>query len=153
MSEFTVVSVAEVRNQFRQSVEALVASAKGEWESATNKGPAKNYEPALNGWSGDLFDLEGMSKAFSREENKVDMQKAIADARKSGTVGDLIASVKQGDYLAVQERAFRLKHCGRVRATVHAGARMYGHQHKAGLLNKGVIGEVEDIVRKAKNFA
>jgi hypothetical protein len=36
---------------------------------------------------------------------------------------------------------------------MHVGARMYGHQHKAGLFNKGVLGEVEDIVRKAKDFS
>jgi hypothetical protein len=151
-----VQSYVDVRPQFRNSVTSLINAAKSAYDSIVGNTQKVNYRPAIpddKKWDGDLHKLNEMSVAFLREDHKVDVQKAIGDFKQSGTVGDLVASVKQGDYLAVQERAFRCLHAGRLRSSIHVGARLYGHQHEAGLFAKGVIGEISDAVRKAKDFA
>lgn len=76
-------------------------------------------------WSGDPFDLPGIAYAFDRV--------AIAEAYQdfffspAGTVGDCLAAKLQSDYLAAQERAYRLRHLTPVRAAAHAATRLRGH--------------------------
>jgi len=101
-------------------------------------------------WDGDLFNLSGLSKAFSREENEEDVANAISDSSSPGTSGDLIVSVLQGDYLACQERAFRLRHQTPVRSAIHSAARRMGHGHDKGVFKRGIKGVIENILKQSK---
>jgi hypothetical protein len=97
-----------------------------------------------------IIDLSGISKAFSREENEEDVANAIKDGSSPGTTGDLIVSVLQGDYLAAQERAFRMRHQTPVRSAIHSAARRMGHAHDKGVFKRGVKGVIENILKQSK---
>lgn len=85
------------------------------------------YAPEKQGWSGDPFDLEGLSEAFSREQHHQEFDQAVSDSSNPGTVGDLAASSLQGDLLAQLERAYRSRLRTSVRNKINAAARRGGH--------------------------
>ncbi len=146
-------SKTEVRERFQALIQALRNRALAVAAAAKNDGQAQNLRMDKADWSGDLLDITGMSSAFSREEHSDDVQEAIKDAQTPGTVGDLQASVLQGEYLACVERAYRLLHSSRIRLTLHAAARLAGHGHENGLFQKGVQGTIEDILIKSKSLS
>ena len=108
------------------------------------------YVPDPNGWEGEIFDIAGVSSAFDRSEVAALYQTALMTVLGAG--GDAMALKLQSDYLAVQERAWRLRHLSPIRAVMHAGARRIGHstgqvgafdrvtQYIADLLISGVAG-------------
>ena len=79
------------------------------------------------------------------------MVEAISDADAPGVVGDLMTSSLQGDYLAMQERAFRARHLSGVRRRLHAAARRAGHGDDKGLFKRGVLGYVESVLKQSKD--
>ena len=145
-----VKSVAEIRERFRKQLDGLVATAKNHDQAAQGQEQRKWTQIDKNGWSGKLTDLEGLSKAFDREENALDYQDAIKDPEAPGTVGDLSVAQLQGDYLACQERAFRARHMSTVRATLHAAGRRRGHGHARGVLTRSTLYYLEELLRASK---
>lgn len=144
-------SVAEIRTRFQtQCIDNMVKAAKNAAESLRNETGRKQHELDTNGWTGDLFDLVGMKKAFDRTENAEDIRNAIKDPQNPGTVGDLIVSELQGDRLACMERSFRLSNATRVRLSIHAAARRRGHGHDAGLLKRGVQRYLTQMLKQSK---
>jgi hypothetical protein len=143
-------SKAEVRKRFSKQIDANVTTGKETAKSIQNQQQLAQHVVDKNEWSGDLFDLKGIASAFDRKENAEDMQKITADAGESGVAGDLIATVLQADYLAVQERAFRARHMTRVRATIHRAGRNYGQGHNAGVFKQGVLGHVTGVLKQSK---
>lgn len=157
-------SVSEVRKRFMlQGIEALKQTAQYQAEAITeqadpiqpivnrNVKPADPENPeAPTGWDGDLFNLEGISQAFSRDELDEDFLKVI-DPANPGVIGDLVSISLQGDWLATMERAFRARHQTPVRAWMHAAGRRKGHGHNAGVINQGLLRYVENLLQAAKN--
>lgn len=145
-------SVAEVRQHFaQQAIENLQQSAAAEAAALAGQGVPQQHRITPSGWSGDLFDLAGLTNVFSRAEIEEDFLAAIRDAAQPGTVGDLMACQLQGDYLAMQERAFRARHQTPQRLYLHAVARRRAHGHPGGVVVRGVLGQVENILRKSKH--
>lgn len=66
------------------------------------------------------WDRNNINKVYSE-----DVLKAPGDA--GGTVGDLIAMKWQADFMAAEERAFRLRHATFVRCACVAHGRLDGH--------------------------
>lgn len=144
-------SVSEVRNRFMtQGIKALQDTAKFQAEAIIEQ--ADPLQPLVdrNEWDGDLFNLEDISKAFSREELDEDFLKVI-DPANPGVIGDLVSISLQGDWLATMERAFRARHQTPVRAWMHAAGRRRGHGHDAGVINQGLLRYVENLLQASKN--
>ena len=148
-------STADVRERFqKQVITSGKATANKNKEALQNKGQRTWYVIDKNDWDGVLLGgSDDMGKPFSREEHKDDIAAAFTrnDDAGGGVVGDLIASAIQGDYLGTQERAFRARHCGRVRATLQSAGRKYGHGHDAGILERGILGYIQGIIKIAKD--
>jgi len=87
------------------------------------------------GAEGDLSP-EGLAFAYDRDP----ISEAYAEALTSpeGTVGDGMSLKMQSDYLAAQERAYRLRSQGPVRCCMHASGRRYGHAQ-----DNGTFGRIE----------
>jgi hypothetical protein len=85
------------------------------------------HVPNTNGglWDGDPHNLGGIAQAFDRAQAATLYAAALLTADGSG--GDVMALKLQHDYVAMQERAYRLRHLSPIRAVVHAGARRKGH--------------------------
>ena len=143
-------STSDVRDRFKKLIDALVVRQKAAAEAAKNAGPLRCFTPDKNGWSGDPLDLAGLAKPFDRNEHATDVQRAIASVENAGNEGDLAASVMQADVLASAERAFRLRYSTRVRHRMHAGGRARASAADNGVLKKGILGTVQDMVAQAK---
>lgn len=144
-------SKADIRKRFTQAVKDNVSSSKNLGDALINKEAVKQHAVDKNGWSGDVFDIADLGKPWSRKEHDEDMVKTIKDAKDSGVVGDLMASVLQGDWLATQERAFRARHTSKIRAATHAASRRRGHGHDGGLFAKGIVNYIKSIVKLSKD--
>lgn len=107
--------------------------------------------PDLNGWNGDLADLEGISKPFDRSVSNQQFVAATADPDNPGTTGDLVAATLQVDYLAVMERAFRVRHATtHIRAILHSAARRRGHGSQKGVFKTCVLEYIRRVVKLGK---
>lgn len=103
------------------------------------------YVPDLGtGWDGDPFNMAGVAQAFSRAEIAESYQGFFFDAY--GTAGDCIAAKVQSDYLACQERAYRLRHLTPVRAAAHACARQRGHSNGSVGVFARVTSHIQDVL-------
>lgn len=78
---------------------------------------------------------------WNREEINANYDEVVASAADPGTVGDAIALKVQIDYMAMEERAFRLRHASIVRCQVHALGRRSAHG-----LNNGLFGSINQRV-------
>lgn len=143
-------AVADVRTRYKKNLNGLKETANNGKEGLTNQGQPKQPVIDLNGWSGNLFEIEQLGKPFDREENEQDVQDSIKNVRKPGTVSDLAASQLQGDQLGAMERSFRLLHSTSVRLKIQASARMYGHGHDAGIFQRGLLDYVSNIIRQGR---
>jgi hypothetical protein len=76
-------------------------------------------------WAGDPLDIAGAAIAFNRGAAADLYYDAMTTDK--GSVGDAMALKIQSDYLAAQERAWRMRHQSTVRAAMHAAARRLGH--------------------------
>jgi len=133
--------VKELQQQNQQLVPEALKGAQPKW-----------LMPKKEGWSGDLFDWEGMHKAFNRDKSNEDFKKAIEDAKSPGTTGDLAVTTTQIDILAVMERAFRARHTmGRPRAFAHAMARRKGHGNDKGPLVQCQLEYVRGLVKESRS--
>ena len=108
------------------------------------------YEPPEKGWNGDLFDLESLSDEFDREELFSMFKDAVADKNNPGVTGDLEIILLQGDVVASAERAFRNRHASIVRNRLHTAGRHRGHGHDQGVINLGMMGFIQQLVKLAK---
>lgn len=119
-------------------------SYAGRASSAARGSGTRSWFVPGGSWSGDPLDLPGVAAAFSRT--------AIAGAYQSfffdpaGTAGDCLAAKLQSDYLASQERAYRLRHLTPVRAAAHACARLAGHADAGNGVFARVSGYLQDIL-------
>lgn len=145
-----VESKADLRERFRKQIDALIQTSAEVGGALQGIGQYSNHQIDKNEWEGNPTDLEGLSSAFSREENTNDVEEALADAENVGTYGDLAVSQLQGDYLACMERAIRSRNMNRVRRTMHAAARRLGHGNEAGVVRRGVQGYLETLLKFTK---
>jgi len=148
-------STADIRERFqKQAITSGRETANKNKAALLNDGQRTWYVVDKNGWDGSLLGgSDGIGKPFSRDEHKDDIEEAFKRNEDSGggVVGDLMASAMQGDYLGTQERAFRARHCGRVRATLQSAGRKYGHGHEAGILERGILGYIQGIIKISKD--
>jgi hypothetical protein len=90
----------------------------------------------------DLTDVPNLhDPAFDRNEMNANYDETMADAASPGTVGDVMGLKVQIDYVAAEERAFRLRHATSTRCIVVAHGRLAGHGH-----DKGIFTAAENLV-------
>jgi hypothetical protein len=92
--------------------------------------------PEPGAWNKNLFDITGLTEAYDRGPlNRVYMRAFTKGPQTGyldkgpegeGRVSDCMAMKIQIDYLAIQERAFRLRHSSSVRCSMHAAVRRRG---------------------------
>lgn len=145
-------SYSEVVSPFSRTIEAHVRHAQKAADAIIEGGAVPIFIPDKDQWGGDLFDYEGMAKAFNRNDVSTIVQRAVASADASGTQGDMIVATMQGDFLASEERAYRERHRSFVRARIHATGRHLGKASKGGVYLRGYKGAVDDMLTRAKDI-
>lgn len=144
-------SKAQVSPTFARNLEKLAEAGTNIYDAVTAGKQRRWIDLHSEGHDFDpIYDPNGLSETFSRKEVAKDVYAATADGESPGVVGDLIAVALQGDYLACQERAYRMRTLAWQRAVYHAAARRGGHGHPAGLFRRGVLGHITKILKASK---
>lgn len=86
------------------------------WCKFTNQ--AVNFNPT---------DIPSLGKAFSRNEEGGLNDQYISAMLNGASFAEIIAINTQGDYMAAMERAYRLRHAGKIRRQAWSAARLTGH--------------------------
>lgn len=151
MASVNPSSVANMDPQFETQLRSLRTQAQAEASQGRQGDQVQWLIPDRNGWNGDLFDWQGMAKPFDRSQANQDFVQATSDPQNPGNVGDLIVTTTQIDYLAVMERAFRMRHTmRRPRAMAHALGRKAGHGNDAGTFSQCGLEYVRGILKQSK---
>lgn len=104
-----------------------------------------------NGWSGDLRDHDGMELPFQDDSLQEQMNRVLT-SEEPGSTGDTMVIHQQGDMLAREKRAFHDRHSTWLRNVCHAAARHRGHAHEGGILQRSILGYLEDLLKLAKDL-
>lgn len=116
---------------FSGLIDQLIDNAQTNGDAERNQELMAWFLSDLSLWSGDVLDVDAISDAFDREDVGVLYSEAIAD---DGTVGEAGSTKLQSDYLAMAERAFRIRHMSPIRARAQASARRTAHGDAAGCI-------------------
>lgn len=90
--------------------------------------------------------------AWNRDEiNRTYSQQVLGGmGESSGTTGDLMAMKWQADFMAMEERAFRLRHASMARCAAMAHGRMKGHGLEQGSVFTQIEKSVESFIEAGK---
>ena len=112
--------------------------------AATTNGGVRSWMLGdLSLWAGSPLAIDTIGAVFDREALGETFADAMADDE--GSLGDMGSALLQSDHLAVQERAFRLRHASPVRCRLHAASRRLGHSQNGGVLSR-VAAYAQDIL-------
>lgn len=142
-----VVSKGKVHDVFTARIAGLRGEADAMFEAF--RGNQQRVWQAADKALHSLTDVENMHKGiFDREEINANYSQIAEDQENLGSGGDVAGLKLQIDYLAVEERAFRVRHMSLSRAFHHAHARARG-QGKGPLWgeNSGVMSLVKHCLR------
>lgn len=98
----------------------------------------------------DLLDVPNLHEpVWNRDAlNRLYSDEVVAvEQKNSGVVGDLIACKRQIDFMAVEERAWRLRHASSTRCAAMAHGRLDGH----GKTNEGVFSMIKNDIENRLN--
>lgn len=140
------ISQATVHEEIVRNVAEMVTDADRLSKSVTAGSQRRWQILPLIGWSGDPLDIPGIKYKFDRTSIGSQYADCLSGSE-SGTVADAMALKLQNDWLAAQERAFRLRHATSVRCAVHAAARRSGHAKESGVLTTGIQTYLENIIK------
>lgn len=141
-------SRAQTHSVFLNVVQDLAAAALAQSE-ADRTGRPRPWD--LPRGLSDTLDIAGMTTPFNREEIDAAYEGLLADGQASGTMGDVVATKVQGDYVACVERAFRARHATPVRLAAMASGRRAGHGHPRGVFLGGVVQFVQDAIKAGRS--
>ncbi len=94
-----------------------------------------------------VLDIAGIGSLFDRSAIGQNYADTLSDADAPGTTGDTQSLRLQNERLAMEERAYRLRHCSPIRSAVHAAARRAGHADPAGVFGAASRGHLENLIR------
>lgn len=100
--------------------------------------------PPMRDWDGNVLDITKMHKPFARDELNEQYKDALHDD--TATTADCMGTKVQLDYMAMMERAFRLRHTTLIRSVMHAAGRIKAHGDDAGVHTGGVLQYVQDLL-------
>ena len=142
---------ADVDPNFTAQIVALRTQADAEQKARIKGNQVAWMVPDKGEWSGDLFDREGMARAFQRDKANEDFVAATSDPLKPGVTGDMIVTTLMIDYLACMGRAYHARHTmRRPRAMAHAMGRKKGHGDNNGTLTQTALEYVRSTIQQMK---
>ena len=132
------VKKGKVDDKFTARIDELETKAREQSEQFRKQDTPRPWHTPESMKDVDLLDVPNLHEpAWNRDNlNKVYSMDVVSDTvGDSGTQGDIIAMKTQIDFMAEEERAWRLRHATPVRCAAVAHGRLAGH----GLANAGVF--------------
>lgn len=95
----------------------------------------------------DLLDVPNLHEpAWNRDSLNQLYCDTILSFDKSGLVGDLAGVKRQINFMAAEERAWRLRHASKSRCMAVSHGRIDGHGNKRGIFNM-ILNEAENLIK------
>ena len=142
---------SDVAPTFEQFIRRLRdrAAAGAEELSRADWSASRWNVPTQEEGGGDLTDINKLSVGFVRDEANQMFIESIRDPANPGRSGDCIVSTVQVDFMAVAERAYRMRHSmQRPRAFLLALGRRQGQANERGPLTTCGLEYVRALVRE-----
>lgn len=139
---------AEIHAVFRDTAAGLKDDADALAKATAGTGQRRWQVGPIKDWDGDPLQIAGMAARFDRGPVGQNYAELLSDPQAPGTVGGAQALVLQSDYVAAQERGFRVRHATSVRCAAHAAGRRRGHADDRGVIQAGVVRYVEDLIKR-----
>lgn len=124
---------------FLNHIVELEATSAAAADATMLTGQRQWMYPPLGAWDGDTSNITGMNDAFDRAALNTQYEDLVSDQTQESTIGEVMITKLQVDYIAALERAFRTRHCSSVRAKLHAAARRRGMGTTAGPFTGSVV--------------
>lgn len=138
-------SKGKVDEKFSKRISNLEDKA-GQQSTSFRYGNAREWHVPDELKEKDLLDVPGLDNpAWDRNSiNQLYASDILAGpGEKGGTTGDLIAMKWQADFMAAEERAFRMRHASYTRCAAFMHGRLDGH----GVAKRGIFGFLKDGVQ------
>lgn len=145
---------ADIDPNFENQIRTLRDQAAAEHDARIKGNQTAWMVPKLGEWDGDLFDREGMAKAFQRDKANEDFTSATSDPLDPGVTGDMVVTTLMIDYLCCMARAYCFRHTmRRPRAMAHVAGRKRGHGDNNGTLVQTTLEYIRNIIQQTKGSA
>jgi hypothetical protein len=138
-------SKGKVDDKFAKRISELEDKA-GQQSASFRFGNARDWHVPEELKEKELLDVPGLDNpAWDRNEiNRIYAADVLgAPGENGGTTGDLIAMKWQADFMAQEERAFRMRHASYTRCAAFMHGRLDGH----GVPKRGIFGFLKDGVQ------
>jgi hypothetical protein len=136
---------AKVTKSFQDRVNDLEKKAREQSQQFRSGGGARPWHTPDAMSDTSLLDVPNLHEpAWNRDEANIIYSQEVLSGNKNtvGTSGDLASLKKQIDFMAVEERAWRLRHATPARCATLAHGRLAGH----GAENAGIFTMVKNVV-------
>jgi hypothetical protein len=137
----------KVDPQFQKRILDLETKAREQSEQFRRQSTPRPWHTPETMKNTDLLDVPNLHEpAWNRDKlnERYSSEILTEDPESRGTQGDIIATKMQIDFMAEEERAWRLRHATPARCAAVAHGRLSGH----GIANQGVFSRLEKTVDK-----
>jgi len=123
---------SKVAANFKKRIEELTEKAKKQSDSFRYFNDRRDWHTPEDMKDANLLDIPGLHEpAWNRNEiNQVYADVVSQPGKDGGTSGGLVQMKTQCDFMAVEERGWRLRHASLVRSACMAHGRMNLHSHE-----------------------
>lgn len=137
---------SRIEEKFNKRIDELEKIAREQAQSFRRQDSKRPTHTPEDLKEANLWDVPGLHEpTWNRNKINEIYAELIADYGKNGgCVGGLAQMKMQCDFLAVEERAFRLRHASMVRAACVAHGRLDGH----GLQNQSIFSRIRNTAKK-----
>jgi len=139
----------KLRDEFLKQIDRLCEWSTAFGKETTNNGQSDWYVPP--GEAPDLQDWESLSDSFDRTALVQDMASILESKSSIGVDGDYALVQLQHDFIAVLERAYRLRHSSFCRCMAMSAGRAAGHGNSGGPIQMLLRGYLERIEKANKD--
>jgi hypothetical protein len=137
----------EIDAKFKERVSDLETRAREQSEQFRRQDTPRPWHTPETMKNTDLLDVPNLHEpAWNRDKLNENYSSNILndDPAERGTQGDIVATKMQIDFMAEEERAWRLRHATPARCAAIAHGRLAGH----GLVNASVFSRLEKTIDK-----
>jgi len=149
MPNVTTTRKSDIDPTFEKQLTEMKDQAKDDFEQRSEGKQVQWNMPKKLGWSGDLWDWEGMKKPFDRKFSNEKYEEACKEQMAPGRTGDLIITTTQIGLLSTMERAFRARHAYHFpRGLAQNISRRKGHGEDKGTFKFIMLDYVRSIIKQ-----
>jgi hypothetical protein len=118
-------SIAEVNTKFSKRLDELQENSRNQY--AAFQGAEQRKWQIPTELTDDMLKVATLHEpAMVRDEINTQYEQVMKSRKSAGTIGDVISLKFQMDYMAAEERAFRVTHSSVCRSIAHAMGRRFG---------------------------